>query len=372
MEENKIVARYLDGKIVKGVTKDFAANKGEFHVYDPDNTASGYAETIQVKDLKAVFFVESFAGDRARTDKKSFRDEPTLGNRIICRFKDGEILYGYTHSYAPNKHGFFVFTSDAKSNNKRVFVLAHALKGVKFPDEEEKAGAGGAGDGAAKPGEAASPAASILSGAALQEFQSLSAAYRRKDEKEFRRLLEGLLGKIWFTESTKDFAKRKIFSSKWPRYFGRGPVKEIGVLSDPELPWPRIEIVPRQTNTPSDYIVTGQKQDCMSPSERQKVAKAVRKRHADLKDPVYVCTSAMLVWNEWKLAFYDSRSEYFTILPEKDDADTVCQIGYDVSVSNLYIFENAKPVAADEKALLALAWEVEQPYHPNRAVRKFE
>ncbi len=50
---------------------------------------------------------------------------------MAVRFKDGELLCGYTLTYMPGREGFFVFPSDAQSNNLRVYVLAAATATIK-------------------------------------------------------------------------------------------------------------------------------------------------------------------------------------------------------------------------------------------------
>ena len=37
MERLKVVARYKDGKVIKGFTHDFFPNKDRFHLFPPDN-----------------------------------------------------------------------------------------------------------------------------------------------------------------------------------------------------------------------------------------------------------------------------------------------------------------------------------------------
>ena len=60
--ENKVVARFRDGKIVKGFTNDFFPNKDVFHI---SATERGKDLTeVLVPDLKALFFVKSFAGKK--------------------------------------------------------------------------------------------------------------------------------------------------------------------------------------------------------------------------------------------------------------------------------------------------------------------
>ena len=130
-EINKVVVRYLDGRLVKGTTEDFFPNRPFFHLHPLDSK-----ERVDVlcKDLKAVFFVRDFAGDPKRTDAAGFeRATPDInkGKKIAVRFKDAEVLCGYTLTYMPDRSGFFVVPADPANNNLRVYVLAHATREVR-------------------------------------------------------------------------------------------------------------------------------------------------------------------------------------------------------------------------------------------------
>jgi hypothetical protein len=59
-------------------------------------------------------------------------ERPGLGKRIQVKFKDGEVLIGYTSGYSPDRTGFFVFPSDPDSNNEKVFVMTAATANVSF------------------------------------------------------------------------------------------------------------------------------------------------------------------------------------------------------------------------------------------------
>ena len=61
MEKVKIVARYLDGRMIKGFTQDFFPNKPSFHLF-PEANPSGEGAKVFLIDLKAVFFVRDFLG----------------------------------------------------------------------------------------------------------------------------------------------------------------------------------------------------------------------------------------------------------------------------------------------------------------------
>jgi hypothetical protein len=132
MEPIKVVARYINGKRVKGLSQDFFPNKDRFHVYPTENLQAEAVEVL-LKELKAVFFVRDFVGNYQYNERKEYvpEDKPS-GRKIEVTFKDGEVLVGTTLGYDPNRPGFFLFPADPKSNNVRVFAVTTAVKKVRY------------------------------------------------------------------------------------------------------------------------------------------------------------------------------------------------------------------------------------------------
>jgi hypothetical protein len=132
MERIKVVARYIDGKTVKGLSQDFFPNKDCFHVYLTESPSAEAVEVL-VKQLKAVFFVRDFAGNSQYNERKEYipADKPS-GRKIEVTFKDGEVLVGTTLGYDPKRPGFFLFPADPQSNNIRVFAVTAAVKEVRY------------------------------------------------------------------------------------------------------------------------------------------------------------------------------------------------------------------------------------------------
>ena len=127
---NRVVAHYMDGRVVKGTTQDFFPNRPIFRILP---VGSGMETEIQCRQLKAVFFVKDLTGDENRKDIKGFLDGPgetSKGKKIAVRFKDGEFLCGYSLSYSPERVGFFLFPSDPGSNNLRIYVMTYAAAEV--------------------------------------------------------------------------------------------------------------------------------------------------------------------------------------------------------------------------------------------------
>jgi hypothetical protein len=132
MEPIKVVARYINGKVIKGLTQDFFPNKDRFHL-QPTEKSTGEASEIFVKDLKAIFFVRDYAGDYQYDERKSYmKGEKASGRKMEVTFKDGEVMVGSTLGYDPSRPGFFLFPADPKSNNIRLFVVSTAVKKTRF------------------------------------------------------------------------------------------------------------------------------------------------------------------------------------------------------------------------------------------------
>jgi hypothetical protein len=70
----KIVVRFSDGRIKKGYCQDFFPNKPAFHLIKVDARGSREVEEIQMADLKAIFFVKSFAGNPNYEERKVFAE----------------------------------------------------------------------------------------------------------------------------------------------------------------------------------------------------------------------------------------------------------------------------------------------------------
>ena len=122
---NLVVARYMDGRVVKGISIDVDPAKPICHV-----RAEGKAQEVKLGDLKALFFVRDLAGNPVYDDNKrpQTNDMRLRGSHtIILSFKDGEKIVGITHHYPPSRPFYFVLPMDPNSNNIRVLVNRAAV-----------------------------------------------------------------------------------------------------------------------------------------------------------------------------------------------------------------------------------------------------
>jgi hypothetical protein len=124
---HRVVVRYKSGVVAKGTTSDFAPNRTTFTL-DQEPPLHGGPATIHFDDLKAVFFVHSFEGNREYREQKLRIPEGTIGRRYLLTFTDGETMRGTALGVNLSRHGFLLFPSDPGGNNKRIFVMHSAVK----------------------------------------------------------------------------------------------------------------------------------------------------------------------------------------------------------------------------------------------------
>ena len=130
--QNLVVARYRDGRVIKGTTYDFGPQKKGFHVI-PLGEEGGKVSEVLFSDLKAVFFVKSLEGKQDHPSGKEGIEEKTepMGQmKVKITFFDGETLVGTTQGYTLEREGFFIVPLEEDSNNLRIFVISKAVKEV--------------------------------------------------------------------------------------------------------------------------------------------------------------------------------------------------------------------------------------------------
>jgi hypothetical protein len=132
MEPVKVVARFRDGRVMKGHTADFIPTKSTFHLTVVDSVEHKPI-AVQHAELKAVFFVKDFKGNPGYNDRKEFDSgKPTAGRKIRVVFKDGETMVGTTQGYQQGRPSFFLIPADPQSNIDRCFIVSSATKEITF------------------------------------------------------------------------------------------------------------------------------------------------------------------------------------------------------------------------------------------------
>ncbi len=127
MVTNKVVLKFKDKTILKGKTNNFFPNKTSFHL----ELVSGERIEIHIEELKAMFFVKSYEGDKQH--EKNYADKvPGGGRKIKVKFTDGETIKGYTTGYSADRAGFYMVPGDLRGNNERIFVVSSATEAIEM------------------------------------------------------------------------------------------------------------------------------------------------------------------------------------------------------------------------------------------------
>ena len=123
---SEVVARFIDGRVVKGISYDIDANKHYCIIWTSDDDSV----EVHLAELKALFFVRDLVGDPRRDEgaKLAPNDKRAKGSfPIDVEFADGEHVVGLTVRYPPVREFFFVLPVDARSNNLRILVNRAAV-----------------------------------------------------------------------------------------------------------------------------------------------------------------------------------------------------------------------------------------------------
>ena len=124
---NKVVAHFSNGTVLKGQTWDFAPARKNFHL---TLTAGGGQIPVALPDLKAVFFVRDFEGDSDYVRRWNLDCGDNTGKKLMITFADGEVLFGTTQGFHPEETSFFLYPADPDSNNIRVFVINSSVQSI--------------------------------------------------------------------------------------------------------------------------------------------------------------------------------------------------------------------------------------------------
>ncbi len=137
--EDKVVLRFDDGKVLKGYLKEFSQESQKISF---EELGDKKFRSVAVEDLKAIFFVRGFEGDKKYKEQKKYGISKKKGRKIFIRFRDNESLMGYLEGDMPwdkgfflskpdqKKTGFFILPGDEKSNNIKVYVIKSAVKDI--------------------------------------------------------------------------------------------------------------------------------------------------------------------------------------------------------------------------------------------------
>lgn len=91
---------------------------------------AGQVVFLPLKEVKGVYFVRDFDGDRSRSERKVFTSRPKSdGLWLRMKFKDNEILDGIlpNNLLLVGEKGFTVVPPDPYANNQRIYIPKSSL-----------------------------------------------------------------------------------------------------------------------------------------------------------------------------------------------------------------------------------------------------
>ncbi len=127
----KVIAHFLDGRLVKGESFDVSVAKPTCLVHTPD----GQSIVAPFSELKGLFIVKDLAGKPDYNEMKNVdpADPRSRGARWLeIEFLDGEVMVGLSTNYSEQLPVFAVIPADAKSNNARILVNRGAVGSLKM------------------------------------------------------------------------------------------------------------------------------------------------------------------------------------------------------------------------------------------------
>jgi hypothetical protein len=126
MPGHLIVARFIDGRVEKGISTDVDHKRLACHIVTPE----GKKLEVSLASVKALFFVKTSAGrpDYQESKGQIAGDPRLLGTkRVRVVFADKEEIVGLTNRYPPVGPYFFMLPMDPQSNNIRILVNRAAV-----------------------------------------------------------------------------------------------------------------------------------------------------------------------------------------------------------------------------------------------------
>jgi hypothetical protein len=125
----KVVVRKMDRDSINGhVAPANFIREGKLELLN----TSGNVVAIDLRDIKAVYFVREF-GDSESLSRKTFTSRPrTEGLWVRLKFRDNEVLEGMMPNdlSLTTAEGFLINPPDLRSNTQRIFVPRSALESL--------------------------------------------------------------------------------------------------------------------------------------------------------------------------------------------------------------------------------------------------
>src|SRR5438445_870286 len=129
MEKRKVIARKVDGQILKGYVETIP----DLANADAITLQSLTEEVIIIPktEMKALFFVRKFSGNKEYSEVKFFDSQPKIdGLWVRLTFYDKELIEGIVANSIQflMEDGFYLKPPDPNSNNRLMYVVKRALQ----------------------------------------------------------------------------------------------------------------------------------------------------------------------------------------------------------------------------------------------------
>ena len=121
----KVIVRKMDRDTATGYVNATFVSNGRLELLN----TSGNVVTIDLRDIKGVYFVREF-GDSESLTRKTFTSRPrTEGLWVRLRFRDNEVIEGVMPNDLLQEgiEGFSIIPADTGSNTQRIFIPRSAL-----------------------------------------------------------------------------------------------------------------------------------------------------------------------------------------------------------------------------------------------------
>ncbi len=128
--EAKVVVHLKGGTVHKGVTQDFDPDRDAFHLLPAEG--GGVPLRIHVEDMKALFYVRDYLGNRDFVPRHSFGAVAGGGRKAIVTFRDGERIWGTVEGDGGRPTGFYFLPADEEDNNIRIFIVRSSVQDIEF------------------------------------------------------------------------------------------------------------------------------------------------------------------------------------------------------------------------------------------------
>ena len=124
----QVIIAHLDGKRSRGYVFDFSPMRDQCRVFPSATAAGDQGEIIDLKTLKAVFFLNEPSGEQPSAQPSG----PSHGRKVEVVFSDGERMQGATQGYSPERLGFFMVPEDPTGKILRAFIINANVKQVRW------------------------------------------------------------------------------------------------------------------------------------------------------------------------------------------------------------------------------------------------